>query len=61
MKKFTMPFIVEQDKVPEIRPLIAFVAELTEETYAAAVENVALRKELAQLKKAQARAARKRP
>lgn len=53
-----MPEIAPEDMVPEMAELVAFAEELTKEANAAYEEGIALRKELAQLKKAKKRASR---
>lgn len=55
-KKYVMPEIAPEDMVPEMAELVAFAEELTKEANEAYEEGIALRKELAQLKKAKKRA-----
>lgn len=53
MKKYTMPLISPENMVPEIEELVALAKELTNDANARYEEGVALRRELALLKKAQ--------
>jgi hypothetical protein len=57
-KKYVMPEIAPEIAAPGLAELVAFTVELTKEANEAYEEGIALRKELAQLKKAKERAFR---
>lgn len=59
-KKYVMPEIAPEIMAPGLPELIAFAEELTKEANEAYEEGIALRKELAELKKAKKQASRLR-
>lgn len=52
MKKYMMLEIAPEDMVPELAELVAFAQEVVDDNNAIHEENVALRQELVQLRKA---------
>jgi hypothetical protein len=57
-KKYVMPELAPEIVAPGLAELVAFTVELTKEANAAYEEGIALRKEIARLKKAKARTLR---